>query len=409
MVFNKEYVSITIAYLLVVLYVILGESKVVTVFLVGCLFIYHIVIYYHVKNKLAHEKETSVSKLLTRLDKSKREEEQTYKRFISLSTNLGSGLLMINEEGKIQLSNKDINEYFNRDFHNSDYTSFTDIRSLYKFLNKAYLLETSMRKQITYKEKVFDLISTPLFENNLFKGALILVHDITLIKNAEKYQKRFTADVSHELRTPLSAIKGFSEILSRDKNISVEEREEFIELIRTESSRMESILSDLLVISKMDRIDYELEVDNIDIKDIVNECFNVLKPSINDKGLKYSIDVESAILQLDKVKMPQVILNIIKNATNYTDIGHIDVVGQKVNNEYVLSISDTGIGIKEENYDKIFKRFYRVDKARSRDTGGSGLGLSISKNVVAKHNGKISVVSEIDKGTTFTIHLPMEI
>lgn len=408
MIFNKEYVSITIAYLLVILYVILGENTGITVFLVACLFTYHIIIYYQLKNKLYHDKESSVSKLLSRLDKSKREEEETYKRFISLSTNLGSGLLMIDEEGKIQLANKDINEYFNRDFNNSDYQSFTDITSLYKFLNKAYLLETSIRKQINYKEKVYDLISTPLFEKNLFKGALILVHDITLIKNAEKYQKRFTADVSHELKTPLSAIKGFSEILSRDKDISIEEREEFIELIRTESSRMESILSDLLVISKMDRIDYELEFDSVNIKDVVNECINVLKNTIQDKGLKYSIDVESSILQLDKIKMIQVIFNIIKNAINYTDIGRIDVVGKKTEDKYILMISDTGIGIKEENFDKIFKRFYRVDTARSRDTGGSGLGLSISKNVVAKHNGKISVVSRINEGTTFTIHLPID-
>ena len=265
-----------------------------------------------------------------------------------------------------------------------------------------------MRKQIIFHEKVFDLISTPLFEENLFKGALILVHDITLIKNAEKYQKRFTADVSHELRTPLSAIKGFSEILSRDKNISVEERDEFIELIRAESSRMESILSDLLVISKMDRIDYELEFSRLNIKDIVSECLNVLKNSITEKGLKYNVDVQSETLQLDKVKMSQVVLNIIKNAANYTDSGQIDIVGKRDNNEYILSISDTGIGIKEEDFDKIFKRFYRVDKARSRDTGGSGLGLSISKNVVAKHNGSITVLSKINEGTTFTVHLPIE-
>jgi len=405
---NKEYISITVAYLLVILYVILGDNKVLTVFFIACLFAYHVMNFYQLKTRLSQDKETSVSKLLSRLDKSKREEEETYKRFISLSTNLGSGLLMIDEEGKIQLANKDINEYFDRDFNNTDYQSYTDIKSLYKFLNQAYLLETSMRKQIIFHEKVFDLISTPLFEENLFKGALILVHDITLIKNAEKYQKRFTADVSHELRTPLSAIKGFSEILSRDKNISVEERNEFIELIRAESSRMESILSDLLVISKMDRIDYELEFSRLNIKDIVNECLNVLKNSITEKGLKYNVDVQSETLQLDKVKMSQVVLNIIKNAANYTDSGQIDIVGKRDNNEYVLSISDTGIGIKEDDFDKIFKRFYRVDKARSRDTGGSGLGLSISKNVVAKHNGSITVHSKINEGTTFTVHLPIE-
>lgn len=405
---NKEYVSIIIAYIFVALYVILDNNKIITVFLLIGLLTYNLIVYFQLKDKLSQDKESSVSKLLRSLDKSKRVEEESYKRFISLSRNLGSGLLMIDEEGKIQLANKDIREYFNRDFNNTDYTNHTNINSLYKFLNQAYLLETSLRKQITYNDRYFDLISTPLFEDDLFKGALILVHDITLINNAEKYQKRFTADVSHELRTPLSAIKGFSEILSRDKQISVEEREEFIELIRTESSRMETILTDLLVISKMDRIDYELTLNSYDIKDLVNECMNVLKNTISEKDLAYSLELESQLLQLDKVKMSQVILNIIKNAINYTDEGRIDVVGKRINNNYIITIADTGIGIKTQDFDKIFKRFYRVDKARSRDTGGSGLGLSISKNVVIKHGGIISVESIIDKGTTFTIQLPIE-
>jgi len=121
-----------------------------------------------------------------------------------------------------------------------------------------------------------------------------------------------------------------------------------------------------------------------------------------------SVDVESQRILIDKVKMSQVIMNIIKNAMNYTDEGGITITGKTENNNYILSIADTGIGIRQENYDKIFKRFYRVDKARSRDTGGSGLGLSISKNVVHKHEGQINVSSVLEEGTTFTIQLPIK-
>lgn len=405
---KKDFATIIIAYILVIIYVLFGNNVVVAGLLVAALCLFHIVAFLQLHKTLNEDKETSVSKLLSRLDKSKKEQEESYKRFISLSTNLGSGLLMIDDEGKIQLANKDINEYFERDFNNTDYQNHTELRSLYKFLNQAYLLETTMRKQIKYNEKYYDLISTPLFEKGIFKGALILIHDITLIKNAEKYQKRFTADVSHELRTPLSAIKGFSEILSRDKNISVEDREEFIELIKQESQRMETILSDLLVISKMDRVDYELELNEFNIKEVISECVNVLQNNIEGKGLSLSVDVEQQQLLLDKGKMSQVILNIIKNAMNYTDEGGISIIGKVEENDYILSISDTGIGIRQENFDKIFKRFYRVDKARSRDTGGSGLGLSISKNVVHKHDGEISVFSTLEKGTTFHIKLPIK-
>ncbi len=404
----KDYISIIFAYLIVILYVILDNNPVVTSLLIAGLFAYHLFLYFQIKERFFTDKETSVIKLKTRLDKTKKQQEESYKRFISLSTNLGSGLLMIDDDGKIQLSNKDANEFFGRDFNNTDYQDHTDIKSLYKFLNKAYLLEKTLRKQISYHDKNFDLISTPIFEKNLFKGALILVHDITLIKNAEKFQKQFTADVSHELRTPLSAIKGFSEILERDKDIKIEDRIEFISLIKQESARMETILNDLMIISKLDRLDYELELKKYDIKEIIEECVSVLNNAIKEKKLTLKTNIINQKLYLDKSKISQVFLNIIKNAINYTDHGSIEITGEKDQNYYIIHISDTGIGIDEKDLQKIFKRFYRVDKARSRDTGGSGLGLSISKNVVRKHGGTIEVSSEMNKGTTFTIKLPIE-
>ena len=404
--FNKEYISIAIAYSVVILYIIIDNNPLVTSLLVIFLFLYHLVVYSQLKQNLSSDKETSVSKLQYRLAKTKKEQQESYKKFTLLSQSFGSGLLMIDEEGIIKLANKDINKYFNRDFNNLDYQKITNLKGLYNFVNQAYLLETSIRKQIDYNDHFYDLISTPLLKDKEFKGSLILVHDITLIKNAEKYQKQFTADVSHELRTPLSAIKGFSEILTRDENISEEERREFIELIKKESGRMEVILNDLLIISKMDRLDYELNLIRIDIVLVIDECISILKNQIKDKGLKYSIETESIVLEIDKIKMTQVILNILKNAINYTDKGSINIKGVISENEYIITISDSGIGIKEENYEKIFKRFYRIDKARSRDSGGSGLGLSISKNVVLKHRGKIQVSSRINEGTTFTIRLP---
>lgn len=404
---TREYISITFAYLVVVIYVLFDNNLVVSIILIICLFTYHLILYSRLQNKLAQDREASVSKLQFRLDKSKRQQEESYQRFISLSTSFGSGLLMIDGDGIIKLANSDVNNYFDRDFNNVDYQSISDIKPLYKFVNQAFLLEKNIRKQIKFNNHVYDLISTPLFENQLFQGSLILIHDITLIKRAEKYQKQFTADVSHELRTPLSAIKGFSEILARDKGIDVKEREEFIELIRSESERMEVILNDLMIISKMDRVDYELDLQTYNIATVIEECVGVLKQSIKSKGLKYSVDVEKQMLGIDKHKISQVLLNLIKNALNYTDEGSIEIKGEKKKNEYIISISDTGIGVKEENYDKIFKRFYRVDKARSRDTGGSGLGLSISKNVIRKHAGDIEVSSTPNEGSTFTVKLPI--
>ena len=171
---------------------------------------------------------------------------------------------------------------------------------------------------------------------------------------------------------------------------------------------METILNDLLVISKMDRLDYELNLHTIEIKELINKTINTLKRDFDKKKLEVITNIESCKLDLDKNKFEQVMLNIIKNAINYTDIGEIEIKGYKENNHYCISITDSGIGIKNSDLEKIFKRFYRVDKTRSRETGGSGLGLSISKNVLAKHGGEISVESELNKGTTFLIRIPIK-
>lgn len=405
---KEEYFPVVLAYLLVGVYILYENNQVVTLLLLVCLFAYHSYIYSRVRDKLDDEKTVSVSKLKHLLQQSKKEQDETFRKFDSLSKSFGSGLLMINEDGVIAFANSDVRKYFNRGFSDSHYSELNDIERLYSFVDKAYLLEKSIREQIKVENRIYDLISTPLFENKLFQGTLILVHDITLIKNAESYQKRFTADVSHELRTPLAAIKGLSEILSRGNEIDPKERQEFIELIHKESERMEFILSDLLVISKLDRIDYELDFNKIEISEIIDECVSVLKRQINDKGLEIVTSIQKQELIIDKYRISQVIMNIIKNAINYTDEGFIRVEGKTECGNYAIKIIDSGIGIKEKNYDNIFKRFYRVDKARSRDSGGSGLGLSISKNVILKHGGTIKVSSEKDKGSTFIITIPIK-
>ncbi len=404
---NKKFVSTVILYAIVILYVILQNNPYVTAILVVGLFTYQTLTYSQTIREVVDDTETSLSKLESKLARSKQKQAESYKRFLSLSTSFGSGLLMIDEDGIIKLANKEFSHYFNIEVNNVDYNILVEIKRLYKFVNQAYLLEKSIRDQIKVSEKVYDLISTPLFEGGMFKGCLILVHDITLINNAEKYQKRFTADVSHELRTPLSAIKGFSEILNRDEEIKEEERKEFIDLIHKESERMEFILNDLMIISKMDRLDYELEFSNHDIALIIDESISVLKNSIKSKGLRYSVDVEPQIINCDKFRISQVVLNLIKNAINYTDEGFLEIKGYVSNSEYTLEFKDTGIGIAEKNIDLIFKRFYRVDKARSRDSGGSGLGLSICKNVILKHGGYIDVKSIVNEGSIFTVKLPI--
>jgi len=406
--FKKEYIQVIAAYLILLTYIIVGDNKVIMAILI--IFVCSLTIYIllRISKLLNTEREKSVSSLKTKLAKSRRENEEVYKRFLSLSTTLGSGVFMVDEEGFITFSNKDVENYFEIDISNKDYKELAEIKQLYFFIEETYLLEEYHRKQIKHQDKVYDLISTPLFEGDMYAGCLVLVHDITQLKVAEKFQKRFTADVSHELKTPLSAIKGYSEILQRDQKMDPVHRKEFIDTINEQANKMDAILSDLIVISKLDRIDYEMDLELYDISEVIKDSTNLLHSKIAEKELGCVVRAEPCEMLFDKVKISQVIINIVKNAINYTDKGYVNVSGKIKNNKYIIKIEDSGIGIKTENLDKIFTRFYRVDKARSRDTGGSGLGLSISKNVVIKHNGKIDVKSVENQGSTFIITLPIK-
>lgn len=406
--FIKDYSAVLVVYFLVILYVAVVGNVYVTILFLLILFSINLYIYQSVRNSILKDKEVSVNSLLNKLDKTKKQSEETYKHFLSLSKTIGSGVFMVDVEGDVSFSNKDVENYFGLDMNNINYSEMTVVPQLYKFVNEAYLIEEYMRKLIEFDDRFYELTSTPLFEGDMFGGMLVLVHDITEVKNAVKFQKRFTADVSHELKTPLAAIKGFSEIMMRDTRMAEENRSEFIGLINKESERMEIILSDLMTISKLDRLDYEMEMYEHDIKQVVDEALSVLKTKFDEKNLTKDINVEACNFIFDKFRITQVLLNIMKNAINYTDNGFVNVDGYKKGKNYIIKISDSGIGIKKENYENVFKRFYRVDKARSRDTGGSGLGLSISKNVILKHRGTIFVESEENKGSTFTISLPIK-
>lgn len=405
---QKRIIQISIVYFIVLVYAMYLTSD----FLLGVslfgLGIYHIMSIYSLNQTLEQDMDTSVRSLQYRLDKSIQEKKATLEQILSLSDSFSFGLLMVDETGIIQLANKDMKHYFGLTLSNKPYTTLKAIDKLYDFVHQSFILESSLRRQIIYNGADYDLISTPLYEKNIFKGCFIIIHDISILKNAEKYQKQFTADVSHELKTPLSTIKGFSEILLRDQDIEMDKRVEFLTLIQKESLRMERLLNDLMVISQMDRVDYELDIVKTGIDEIVTETYSRLTNKIENKGLSHSIDLEKAQLFVDPYKIQQVITNLINNAINYTDQGSIYIEGTIEQDDYVIKISDTGIGIDDKNIERIFKRFYRVDKTRSRKTGGSGLGLSISKNVIHRHDGIITVESTLGKGSTFIVRLPLK-
>ena len=250
-------------------------------------------------------------------------------------------------------------------------------------------------------------------ESGFISGLVAVLHDTTEQEKEERERRLFVSNVSHELRTPLTSVKSYLEALDEGA-LSEPVAPDFIKVSLDETNRMMRMVSDLLSLSRIDNatshLDIELTNFTAFITFILNR-FDKIRSQNDDK--KYEIirdyPINSTWVEIDTDKMTQVIDNIINNALNYSpDGGKITVSMKTTETQMILSISDEGLGIPKKDLPKIFDRFYRVDKARSRAQGGSGLGLAIAKEIIKQHNGFIWAKSEYGKGSTFTIVLPYD-
>ncbi len=239
-------------------------------------------------------------------------------------------------------------------------------------------------------------------------GIIAAISDITKQQKLDNSRKAFVANVSHELRTPLTNIKSYAETML-DSDLDPETTESFLQVINSEADRMTRLVRDLLVLSQLDHANTGLKPEEVDISQLVSETVNTMRIEAQNRQLTLTYVPGSATdnIMADPDRIRQVIVNILSNAIKYTPAhGNVTVLcGQQEKNVYI-KISDTGIGIPEKDLPMLFERFYRVDKARSREMGGTGLGLAIAKEMVEAHNGSITVDSEYGKGTTVTIYLP---
>lgn len=236
-------------------------------------------------------------------------------------------------------------------------------------------------------------------------GVLLIVQDVTQLMKLEKVRTDFVSNVSHEIKTPLTSIRGFIETL---RSGSVEDEatyERFLSIIDVESQRLYDLVQDLLVLSEIETRTEEVHREDVNMLMLFNEVYELLKYKAEQKQLKLHINLpaEAIIFNCNRDRMKQVLINLTENAIKYTEEGEVSMDLALRGNRIVMKVSDTGFGIPEEAIDRIFERFYRVDKGRSRKMGGTGLGLAIVKNIVKLYHGDILVDSEVDKGTTFTL------
>ena len=246
-------------------------------------------------------------------------------------------------------------------------------------------------------------------DDELGRLASTLNDMIARLEEAFNRQRQFTADASHELRTPL-AIMQAEATLALSKERTEDEYKKSLETISQESTYMSSVIGKLLFLARSDAGKEQLNFEDVDLKDLITGLSTNVEALAQDKGIKFTIDAqESLVVSGDKVKLRQLFINILENAVRYTPAdGNISVSLVRKDGSALATISDTGIGIPPEHLPHIFERFYRVDKARSRSDGGVGLGMAIAKYIADSHSGKIEVESQIGKGTTFIITIPMK-
>ena len=262
------------------------------------------------------------------------------------------------------------------------------------------------------KNTALNIVFVPFFSEKLKPmGVIMLIRNITERVRLDNMRKEFVANVSHELKTPLTSIKGYSETMMAG-DLTYQEIMRFSKVINQEANRMDRLVADLL---KLSRFDYQKVTWNktmfslVDLTKNVVEKMQYLAQEKNHK-LEFVVTVEPPRVYADKAAIEQVIMNIISNSIKYTkDGGEITVYVGSINSNVYIKVKDNGIGIPKQDLNRIFERFYRVDKARSRKMGGTGLGLSIVKEMVDGNDGTIEILSEVDKGTEVIITLPTKI
>ena len=266
--------------------------------------------------------------------------------------------------------------------------------------------------QQVVRDRMLELYLAPFSSDQEKGGVLIVLHDVTEQHRNEERRKEFVANVSHELRTPLTNVRSYAETLrSAEGDIPQEMENSFLDIIISETDRMTHIVQDLLTLSRLDAGNTEMRFAPFSFRESVeNVCrANAMEARRRGHTLTCTLAEDMPEIRGDRQRLEQVVTNILGNAIKYTpDGGHIAVTGGGSGRSVWVEVADDGIGIPEKDRDRIFDRFYRVDKARSRESGGTGLGLSIAKEIVERHHGSLRLVPREGQGTTIRLVLPID-
>jgi two-component system phosphate regulon sensor histidine kinase PhoR len=270
--------------------------------------------------------------------------------------------------------------------------------------------ELSLADSRTHSERHVEVSAVPIKNaDDEVTGAVVLFHDITELKQLDQIRRDFVANVSHELRTPLSILRGYIEVLLDEPETPREELARILSIMERHSKRLQRLVHDLLSLAQLESSQAKLELSVVRMDEFFNNLIRDWKEKLSAKNLRVIVDLPSEALTLraDGTRLEEVLHNLLDNAVKFSrENGQIRLRATRCGSNVVLSVADNGIGISKEHLPRIFERFYRADKARSRELGGTGLGLAIVKHIAQLHGGRVEAESELGSGTAIRVVLP---
>lgn len=346
---------------------------------------------------------TKINRQHRQINKQLQELKQKSDEFEQITNSMTEGLVLLDKDGTIVSINTAAIKIFNVPNAASGRDFLTVDRNI-EIINAVKAAIDGKRTELCEERdgRVYRLIINRTESNGQTLGVVILCFDITEIAFAEQNRRQFTANVSHELKTPLQSIIGSAELLENGL-VKPEDTNKFVITIKKEAKRLVDLINDIIKLSQLDE-GKAFESEPVDLYDVAYEVAETLQPYADSRNIKLVLNCEHCVLNGVRRYIYEIIYNLCDNAIRYNkDGGRVTISIKNTENKIMISVSDTGIGIPPEHQQRIFERFYRVDKSHSRDTGGTGLGLSIVKHAVEYHNGKIQLDSTVGEGTSITI------
>lgn len=360
-------------------------------------------------NPLNNEPYDELAPLLRKISKQKhtiekqiKEAEHKQEEFRLITENMKEGFIVVDNKRNLLTYNRSALKLLGISRDKPDDILSADNDKLTFVIDKA-LDGVREKSNLTLNDNYYSLIANPVFENGNVIGAVVLIIDVTESVKREQLRQEFTSNVSHELKTPLTSISGFAEIMKNggtpDSVVT-----DFSSSIYDEAQRLITLVNDIIKISELDEKNARVDCEEVDLYELSADIINRLKPIADKRNISLNLIGESTVVSGTEKILDEMIYNLCDNAIKYNvDSGTVDIILSESSHHIKLTVRDTGIGIPQSEQNRVFERFYRVDKSHSKEIGGTGLGLSIVKHAAIYHNAEIKLKSEFGKGTSITV------